>query len=250
MQAMKQGDLDSAMKLTAKIEGLSAENVRGGLAGYAKTLSEQDVETVYHESRATQDCALVIVEQRRPSVRTRPSVLPVMLLLQDGDWKVLPKLNPELRKAALSQNQTDQIRVLGKWFYEKIGEIELRSKDDYGKRLPVEKRTLSGAWQRAGEGGITALKLEADGSFERVIVREKGIVDRRAGDWKLVGKQLALEFAGTEERAPELEKHKVVAVMINLLGLDTPEGKSHVWRRIPARTYQGLLEGLADRTRP
>lgn len=248
MQAMKKGDLDAAMKLTAKIEGLSAENVRSGLAGYARTLSEQDVATIFHESRATQDCALVIVEQRRPRVRTQPSILPVMLVLREKEWKVLPKLNPELRKQALTRHQMDQIRVLGKWFYERIGEMELRSKDEYGKKLAVEKRTLTGSWQRADAGAITALKLKADGAFERVVVREGGLAGRRNGRWTVADKQLALEFAGVGSGASKLEKHRVVAVMLNLMGLESHEGESRIWRRIPDGAYRSLIEGVKDRT--
>jgi hypothetical protein len=244
MQAMKTGDIDGALKLTAEVEGLSQDKIRRDLEKYSRTLREQEVETVYHESRATQGCALVIVEQRRPKIRTEPAILPVMLLLQDKRWKTLPKLSPELRKTALNRDQMEEIRTLGKWFVEQVGRIEERSREELGRRMDPTRENLAGAWQRSNEGVMNLLKLDADGAFEQGRIEKGRLSNRRGGTWSLEAKT-RLVLQGADGR----EEWRVVVVTRNLLGLAPAEGPREIWSRVPDNAWRKLIDelGASDR---
>ncbi len=245
MKAMKAGDLDTAMKLTATVEGLPEARVRQGLETYSRTLKEQDVETVFHESRATQECALVIVEQRRPKMRAEPSLLPVMLVLRDGAWKVLPKLDKQLRETALSASQMDQIRVLGKWFVGMIDEVELRSREEYSRPLEATKATLAGAWRRSDDAILTLLKLDKDGTFTEARIKAGKLISRPRGRWSVADGRVRFNYDQATPTDSQTADQRVVAITRNLLGLEAA-GKKRIWRRMPDSAHATLMKGLGD----
>jgi len=245
MKAMQTGDLDAAMARTARIEGLDRATVRRGLAGYSKTLQEQEVETIYHESRATQGCAVVIIEQRRPKFQTRPSILPIMLLLQENEWKVLPKLDATLRKSALNRDQMEEIRVLGKWFVDQVGPIEERSREEWERPLEPSMSALTGAWQTSADDAMQLLRLKADGSFEIVLVLNGRIANNHAGSWSLRdGKVIVLNHETKPSGPSAWRERRVVATTRNILGLAPPDGPRELWRRIPEEAYRKLTSEL------
>lgn len=244
MKAMKTGDIDAALKLTAEVEGLSRANIRSGLEKYSRTLREQEVETVYHESRATQGCALVIVEQRRPRIRTEPAILPVMLVLQNKEWRTLPKLNPELRKTALSRDQMEEIRVLGKWFVEQVGGIEARSREELGKPMEPSRGNLAGVWQHSDDGIMNLLKLGPEGAFEQVRVKSGKLAGQRRGSWRLKEKKLFLEGEPGDFGADGWNERRIVAVTRNILGTAPAAGPREIWSRVPEETYRKLVAEL------
>lgn len=248
MAALKSGDLAAAANMTATIENLPQSQVREGLAAYSNVLREQEVESKFHESRATKDCAVVIVEQIRPKHQTQPSLMPIMLIQQGGEWKVLPRLNAEQRKTALTEAQTASVRELGKWFYERIGEIETRSRADYGRQLPIEAASLIGVWSRTESGTMTLLDFDKAGGFEEAIITNGKLTARRAGRWSVADKSLKLEYS--EAGGAKVSRNqRIVAVMRNLLGLE-PEGESkRIWQRVPDEAHRKLLEQLETGTK-
>lgn len=245
MAALKSGDLDAAARMTATIENLPQSEVRAGLAAYSKALQEQEVESKFHEARATKDCAVVIVEQIRPRHRTQPSLMPIMLLQQGGDWKVLPRLNAEQRKTALTEAQTASVRELGNWFYERIGEIETRSRADYGQQLPIEAASLIGVWSRTESGTMTLLNFNEAGNFEEAHITKGKLTARLTGHWSVADKMLKLAYNEAESAGAKMNPNqRIVVAMRNLLGLEAEGESKRIWRRVPDETHRKLLEEL------
>jgi hypothetical protein len=243
LSALRTGDLDAAVKLTATIENVPSGQILDGLAKYSKSLREQEVETIVHEARATENCAVVIIEQIRRTQQVRPSLMPIMLIKQDDAWKVLPKLNAEQRKTALTDDQTASVKELGKWFYQKIGEIETRSRDDYGKQLPIEAGSLAGAWTRTASETMTIFAFKKSGDFDETIVTGGKLTSRLAGKWTLADKRLKLSY-NESAAAGKVSDQRVIVIMRNLLGLQVKGEKKRIWRRISNETRRKLLEEL------
>jgi hypothetical protein len=248
LAALKSGDLDAAMKLTATIKDLPQSQVRQGLATYSETLRAQEVESKIHDARATEDCAVVIIEQIRPKHQTQPSLMPVMLVRQGKDWKVLPRLNAEQRKTALTEAQLGSVKALGKWFYQKIGEIETRSRDDYGKPLPIEAKSLVGVWSRTESGTLTLLAFNEAGDFDETIISQGKLTARLTGKWSVADKMLKLSYNEAEASgAKRIPDQRIYAIMRNILGLETEGEGKRIWQRVPDERRRKLLDELEKR---
>ena len=171
--------------------------------------------------------------------------MPVMLIRQGDDWKVLPRLNAGQRKTALTETQLGSVKALGKWFYQKIGEIETRSRDEYGKQLPIEAKSLIGAWSRAESGILTLLNFDKAGDFEEVVITQGKLTARLTGKWSVSDKTLKLAYNETEAGgAKSVPDQRISAIMRNILGLEARGEGKRIWQRVPEERRRKLLDEL------
>jgi len=137
--ALKTGDANAAIELTAKFKELPAgwiKEITDDLLAAAKE-GDLSMKLVSGSSKMLDECAVIIFEDG--DKKRRPDYDPAFLIKQDGKWKVLPDLtNWEDYKPALTKPQIAQFKKLADWFDKESARLyDLHESE---KKEPTEPR--------------------------------------------------------------------------------------------------------------
>ncbi len=115
-EAMKAGDVDRAVALTARFDTLPLEEV---IAQYKETIERvggKDIGKVVADKEAEQ-VAVVVVQDLSSGNKLTIDLDPLYLVKQKGEWKALLPLMPGGEEdLGLDEKTLAQFRVLKKWY--------------------------------------------------------------------------------------------------------------------------------------